>query len=75
MLQLLDVGSLMTCPDLVLLGRGQLLLRLLQITGLGNYDAAISVQAGYNRNRNARKAVKKKKKKKENGIWNLDWNI
>lgn len=40
-------------------GGGQLLLQLLQIIRPGNDDAAISVQTGYNRSRNARKAVKK----------------
>lgn len=56
MLQLLDVGSLMTCPDQA---RPAARPQLLPITSLGKDDAAISAQASHNRNRNARKAVKK----------------
>lgn len=56
MLQLLDVGSLMTGPDQA---RPAARLQLLPITSLGKDDAAISARASHNRTRNARKAVKK----------------
>lgn len=67
MLQLLDVGSLMTCPDLVLWQRPAALTATSNHRP-GKYDAAISVQAGYNRNRNARKAIKKAKRDLESRL-------
>lgn len=67
MLQLLDVGSLMTCPDLVLWQRPAALTATSNHRP-GKYDAAISVQAGYNRNRNARKVIKKENRDLESRL-------